>query len=151
MQLHTSKPRLLQPNSVSSPVLENSAQEIELRSQHVASANADAQPSNRQRPPMDYQLAQANQFGHHLRQFRAYSQAGYSTQHNSMQSKAADGKGRSWHLQRYPDRSAEESQYSEHPAVESNAMQTSEQPVQFIFGWILRKMVSKTMRWLFPK
>ena len=152
MQLRTSKQPLLQPNSVSNPVLENSVQEIEQRSKQVASVNTDAQsPNGQQHLPICYQLAQANQFGHHLRQFHTYSQAGYSIQYNAMQCKAAVGRGRSWHLQRYPDRSVEKGQDSEHPVFESSAMQTSEQPVQFIFGWVLRKMVNKTMRWLFPK
>ncbi len=152
MQLHISKPPMAQSDDAASSLVHTSTRISQRHPSWIASPPSIRNPANKQNPqPIRRQLAQANQFGHHLRQFQPYSQAGYGIQLKSAQSGMAPDQEYRWRLHRYPDRSAHESQKMQ-PAAESPApMQPSDQPVQFIFGWVLRKMVRSTLGWLFPR
>ncbi|MEM7769261.1 MAG: hypothetical protein AAF327_01970 [Cyanobacteria bacterium P01_A01_bin.37] len=146
MQLHTSKPSPSQTGSISESVSKESGQTTGQWTPLLAPNTNLPNHEDGRSQHIPRQLAKANQFGHHLGQFQTYSKMGYGTTEH-----AEGNTGYRKPLQRYPDRSAQESRYAQQSDTDLTPMQNSTQPVQFIFGWILRKMVNKTMGWLFPK
>lgn len=146
MQLHVLRPSIDQTESVSEIDSKDGAQHHRA-SHHTRSPfsvpQARQSSGDRHSQHLARQLAKANQYGHHFNQLPAYSQVGYG-----MPIVSKSGSGCGWPLQRYPDRSAKENHTR---VLERSPVQPSHQPVQFIFGWVLRKMVRSTMGWLFPK
>ncbi|MEB3209797.1 MAG: hypothetical protein VKL39_00515 [Leptolyngbyaceae bacterium] len=154
MQLHSSKPASSDstPDSALKEPLQSDGLRVYGRSPFLTPQNHYCSESHtlpqHLSQPLPHQLAKANRFGHHLGNFQTYSQVGYGTKDGVSSTEKRHVEGYRWPLQRHADRSAQDS----HPRViERSPIQTSNQPVQFIFGWVLRKMVKKTMRSLFPK
>jgi hypothetical protein len=148
MQLHVSRPSSPQVDP-SAELASNESAQGDRQAGQGRSLRSSAPPTHCSTPTskvaqsLPHQLAKANQFGHHLNHFQPYSTIGHGVSPKNNVSTTP-----TWPLQRYPDRSAKDNKPR---VIERSPIQSSHQPVQFIFGWVLRKMVKRTMRTLFPR